>query len=315
MKNYPIAKAIIFSSLGCGLFIFLGTILNTNGFGNYGAATFVTSPIVAGVLSAIALNYQETLSFKHTYLAGLASVGACYLFLLLFAFEGIICLLMASPIALVAQLIGSLITFIIIKRIRKPGLYSLALLLVLPIHSVIEPHTSHTEQVLQTQTEDMIKAPVEDVWHQLLALNQFEPPSSVLMKAGISYPERIEWIQEDQNKLPYISCTYSNGAARLCIDSLVTEQLLQFSITETPATMKEMSFYDEVHAPHLHGNFNLVYGRIILSPLPDGHTRITTISAYTHRIKPASYWKLWSDFAFDQVHHIVINHLKKETEL
>jgi len=314
MKKYPVFRAILLSSIGSGLFIFLGTILNTNGFGNYGAATFITAPIMAGILSALILNYRRTFSFKNTYLAGLATVGLCYALLLLLAFEGLICLLMASPLALLAQWLGTFTTYTIIKRIRKPGLYSLALILVLPIHSVLEPYSTGDADLLQTQTEGIIKAPVEDVWAQLMAVNQFAPPASALMRAGISYPKRIHWIQDDGRDSTYIQCEYSNGTALLEVDSLIAGHVLQFSLEETPATMKEMSFYDEVHAPHLHGNFKLVYGKVALTSLPEGHTLVTTTSAYTHKIKPALYWKLWSDFAFDQVHQIVIKHLKNQTE-
>lgn len=314
MKIQRFPFSILLTLLGLAVFVFLATILNTNGLGNYGIATFITTPFLAGVMSTVVRNYRQQCSFKESLASGLAVLGISYAILFVTAFEGAICLLMSAPIAVVLQILGSTVAFYTLKRIRKPKVRVWVILLLLPLHGAFEPYLASGQKELVSSTTASIEAPPKRVWQQLVGYNQFAEPASALMKAGISYPVATQWIPATTDNAPYLQCEYSNGSIALLIDSLVPEQLLQFRVEETPATMKEMSFYDDVHAPHLHGNFHLVHGRIILKAMPNGTTEITTTSTYTHRIKPAAYWKLWSDFAFDQVHDLVISHLKNTTE-
>lgn len=314
MRIRRIHFSIFISLVGVGIIIALVTILNTNGFENYGIATFVTVPFLAGVFATAALNYHITHSWKQSQLAGISVIGISYIVLLIAAFEGAICLLMSAPIAIGLQTLGTFLTYRLIKRIRKPKPYAWAILLLLPFHGMLETRIETPSQVLASSTTDIIKAHPDSVWKQLQGQNHFEPPESWIMKAGISYPLDIEWMEAEGEETARIHCEYSNGSIDLQIDSVVESRYLRFTIDETPHTMKEMSFHDEVHAPHLHGNFTLLHGTFLLEETTDGYTSITTTSTYEHHIKPAAYWKLWSDFAFDQVHGLVIDGLRKNTE-
>jgi len=112
-------KYVVISSLLSGIWMLLGTILNTNGLESYGTATFVTTPFLAGMMSTLVVNWKEMQPLKKSTLAGFLTLLICYFLLLIFAFEGLVCLFMTLPLGIAMQLIGSTIMWYLIKYIKQ----------------------------------------------------------------------------------------------------------------------------------------------------------------------------------------------------
>lgn len=311
MKNLA-NRSILITSLVCGFLGLLGTILNTNQFEAYGTATFVMTPFIAGILPAILLNWRSNAPLKASLTAGSMSIFIAYLLLLLFAYEGAICLLMSIPIALLAQLLGGLIGHLVIRRIRKPRTLVLSLLLLHPLYSWVEHQLPEHSAVRSPSYEMVIDAPLDVVWQAIESKNQFERPSHLLLRAGVAHPKSTELIYSDQGD--YFDCQYSGGQIGLRIDSLVPRQYIRFGMHDTPEPMKELSFYNEVHAPHLHGSFRVLNGEFHLKKINENSTLISATTHYQHFIRPGIYWHLWSDYLLNQVHKIVLDHVKKQAE-
>jgi len=146
----------------------------------------------------------------------------------------------------------------------------------------------------------------------LVSKNTYSTPDNIFLKIGVAYPLSTEMIQSKNEH--YLACTYSQGKVKLWIDSLETNKILRFTLSETPAPMKELSFYNEVHAPHLHGNFTVQYGQISLEKIDETHTLVKAETLYKHHIKPAKYWQLWSDYLINNVHELVLTTLKNTVE-
>ena len=51
-----------------------------------------------------------------------------------------------------------------------------------------------------------------------------------------------------------------------------------------------------------------------LTPLPGGRTRLEGTTWYRHRLRPAAYWKVWSDEIIHQIHLRVLRHIKISAE-
>lgn len=78
--------------------------------------------------------------------------------------------------------------------------------------------------------------------------------------------------------------------------------------------MEEWSPYSHIHPPHLHGFLVSNGGQFLLTPLPNGGTRLEGATWYHHGLWPAAYWRLWSDPIIHQIHMRVLTHIRAEAE-
>ena len=110
-------------------------------------------------------------------------------------------------------------------------------------------------------------------------------------------------------------CRLSTGDMPERITVWKPEQELQFVVLDTPATMREATFFGrELEAAHLHGTYTSLEGGFRLEALPNGQTRLTGNSRYLLTITPASYWNLWTRQIVSQVQLRVMNHVKAKAE-
>ena len=89
----------------------------------------------------------------------------------------------------------------------------------------------------------------------------------------------------------------------------VRNKVFEFTVTETPATMKELNPFGEVDAPHLESHFEVIKGKFEFDALPGNRTRVRATSYYRHRLGPAWYWNLWTDDIVHQIHHSVFDEM------
>lgn len=307
-----ITQSALFTSLMCGLWMAIGTILNTNGLEQYGNATFLLTPFVVGILAAVVTNWHVKTTMKKTLMVGFISLLISYTLLIIFAFEGMWCIIMTLPLGFLMQWIGSVIGHAVVTRIRKPRQLAISLLILHPLFSFIEPHLPQSPDVKTPSYSLIVYAPKEQVWELITHKIAFNEPSNLFLKFGVSYPISTEFIETEKRQ--YLKCDYSNGSAKLWIDSLNAQDILRFTLSETPAPMKELSFYKEVHAPHLHGNFEVFYGEFKLTTIDEHSTKITATTSYRHHIKPGIYWQQWSDYLINKVHALVLNQIKENLE-
>jgi uncharacterized membrane protein YhaH (DUF805 family) len=104
-------------------------------FGSYGYGMFVVSPVVIGATTGYLANRADDIGPAQTRLlvvcatalGGLALVGA--------ALEGIVCIVMAAPIAIAVALVGGALGRAIARRTRRPPVSAFA---VLPLVFAVE---------------------------------------------------------------------------------------------------------------------------------------------------------------------------------
>ncbi len=83
--------------------------LSANIANNYGGVLFLGLPVLVSFLSAFCYCFRRDRGFRNTYLVAALSITALGLMIIAFAMDGLICLLMALPLALILALPGSLI--------------------------------------------------------------------------------------------------------------------------------------------------------------------------------------------------------------
>lgn len=256
-------------------------------FRSYGYAMFISTPLLIGGVVAFISNRHRDLSPGQT----LAEVSISLLFaglaLLAVALEGLICILMAAPLAWIMAAIGGAIGRPAGRagRARKRTvLMSLGLLPAMFVTEQVVPAAAPFEDSRSV----VIEAGPEHVWPAVLQMRQIEARPAWPFRLGLAYPVRGEVIGEGigATRLGH----FSTGTATERVTEWAPGRALGFDILSEPPTLKELSPYADVHAPHVEGYFRSVHARLILTPLAGGRTRLTLDTSHELSLQPSYYW-------------------------
>jgi uncharacterized membrane protein YhaH (DUF805 family) len=283
--------------------------------GDYGWSLFVAVPFCTGLFAVLTYSYHEPRSLQAClsvcvlpiFLIGLAAVAV--------AFEGIICVLMAAPIALALAVLGGSLGYVMQAQHwggrHKPA-YLGAILLALPSALVGEHAAALRPPELMVRSAIEISAPPEQVWKQVVAFAEIAPPQELLFRAGVAYPIRAEIQGSGIGAMRH--CIFSTGSFDEPITVWDEPHLLKFSVTHNPAPLNELTPYKNVHPPHLDGYFVSHGGQFLLTALPNGKTRVEGTTWYRDTMWPATYWSWWSDYVIHRIHMRVLTHIRQQSE-
>ncbi|MEZ5044704.1 MAG: hypothetical protein R2828_32710 [Saprospiraceae bacterium] len=100
-------------------------------FKEYGWTVFTLVSFFFGLIPSLVYGTTKGISRAESIKIGFATLGIFCATTLLFAIEGIICIIMASPIMTISTLIGSLLGYWLVKNrnVNSKQLYSLFLLI------------------------------------------------------------------------------------------------------------------------------------------------------------------------------------------
>src|SRR5258708_40366186 len=105
--------------------------------------------------------------------------------LLLVAIEGIICIMMAAPLALILALLGGSLGFVIQAahwgRRNAPAILSMAVVLTPGFYGV-EHFTRPQAGVFEVKRAIEIGAPQAKVWQKVVAFTEIPPPQRMLFR-------------------------------------------------------------------------------------------------------------------------------------
>jgi hypothetical protein len=146
----------------------------------------------------------------------------------------------------------------------------------------------------------------------VVAFSEIPPPREWLFRAGIAYPIRAEIVGIGVGAERH--CVFSTGAFVEPIEVWDEPHRLKFSVTANPPPMEEWTPYPHIDPPHLHGFLVSNGGQFLLTPLPNGRTRLEGTTWYRHGLWPSEYWRVWSDAIIHQIHMRVLTHIREEAE-
>jgi uncharacterized protein YndB with AHSA1/START domain/uncharacterized membrane protein YhaH (DUF805 family) len=312
----PAAPGPAFKSAALGVLSGVAIALGMTGLsvlvlGSYGSTLFVATPVVVGAASAYLFNRDGSRGPGATLGVACLTVLITGGFLLAFALEGLLCLLMAAPLGLAMAMMGAVIgRAVALGRLagRRELLMALA---VLPVPAAFEtPRPVQEPRSVVTSID--IAAPPERVFSQVVAFSELPEPPQWFFRLGIAYPQRARI--EGRGPGAVRRCEFSTGAFVEPITAWEAPRRLAFDVIEQPPALTEWSPYRRVHAPHLDGYLRSVRGEFRLEPLPGGGTRLRGTTWYHIDVFPAAYWSLWSDALIHAIHRRVLEHVKAESE-
>jgi general stress protein CsbA len=295
---------------GVGI-ILLAVLISALVFRAYGWGLFVFTPFVVGLTTGYLVNRRELQTTKTTNgLVLLAAALGC-LGLIMFALEGLICLILASPLAALLAIFGGSLGRSAARLGKEPSgpLYCVALLPLMFAADAISP----PDALMLTDESIVINASTSRVWQAVLSDDPIREPPTLVGRLGLAYPKRsrLDGARVGATRSGY----FSTGVAREKVTEWQADRSLGFVVLEQPPAMTEMSPYRHVNAPHVNGYFETGETRFELDPLGAYRTKLTILAAHRLRIDPIVYWEPIARWAARSNTRRVLRDLKVKAEL
>lgn len=254
---------------------------------------FIIGLVAAWVWKPLDLSIGGTL--LHSLSSTLLGLGCAWLFMR----EGIVCLLIVSPILYIGTAAGALAGRVWFRAKRDRLNLCLAPLLIFAVAAEPTLRGPHTGVVTD---EIRIAAPPAKVWLHVLAFSEIpDAPDYWLFRAGLPYPTETtnggNFVGADR------ACRFSGGAVfKEKVAEFVPEKLLTFDIVESPPD------------PELLGHLDAHRGQFELRDNGDGTTTLIGRTWYSLHVRPAAYFDWWTHDIFRAVHLRVMKHVKRLSE-
>ena len=287
--------------------------LNVRIMNEYGLVLFIGLPFLIGVSSSYCYNYHQVRSIQQSIGVGLMAILLALALIFLLAMEGLLCLIMAAPLAALIAIPGAMIGHALSGNIHRRGPTITSMLLLAPAFMAFEANQERISPEFKVTTSVIVEATPKLVWDRLVAFSPMAPPTELLFLSGISYPMQARIEGTGIGAVRY--CQFNTGPFVEPITVWNEPVLLAFDVAKAPPPMTEMTIYDNINAPHVEGFFHSKHGQFRLTPNPDGTTTLEGTTWYTHDIWPAWYWRVWSDAILHRIHGRVLEHIKADAEL
>jgi len=280
----------------------------------YGVGLFLGAPVILGMVAAFIFNRGHPRTERATVQLAFVAVLVAGGMFVIFALEGIVCVVMALPLTLPLALLGAVVGRAI--AMLSPGqaghaVHAWPLLLVLPGLAAVE--TVPVRLPLHEVTSIVeIDAPPEVVWRNVVSFSELTAPPAWLFQLGIAYPRRARIEGAGVGAVRY--CEFSTGSFVEPITRWEAPSRLSFDVVAQPPPMAEWSPYRRVHAPHLDGYFRSRRGEFRLVGLPGNRTQLEGSTWYELEMAPQIYWKMLADVIISRIHLRVLDHVKALSE-
>lgn len=310
-QDHRFRSALIGVSGGVALALTM-TGLSVYALGDYGGTLFFLSPVLMGVIASFAHNRGHLRSVRETVLVAVATVAIAGGLILLFALEGLVCIAMATPPALVLALLGAMLGRAMASWGKGTGGGALITsVLVLPLIAASEG-TLRQPELHEVVTTLEIDAPPSVVWSNVVAFAPLPAPTEWIFASGIAYPTGATIVGTGVGAVRH--CQFSTGPFVEPITVWDEPRRLAFDVASMPPPMEEWSPYGAIDAPHLDGYFASQRGEFRLVPLDGGtRTRLEGSTFYTMDIAPTGYWRVWAEYLLHRIHARVLRHIAAES--
>lgn len=280
----------------------------------YGGALFIGAPAISGFVSGSLFARWHRPFVGGAVLASILSLLIAGAVVIVFAFEGLLCLAMSLPLVLLGSIIGATSGCLVERGNRGGGLApTAAALAMLPIALILESLSpSLPAEFSPVESSIVVDAPAEVVWRNVIAFPPLPSPSEWIFRAGVAAPIAASIDGEGAGAIR--RCKFTTGSFVEPIEIWDPPRELTFSVASSPDPMREWTLWDGPRQPHLNGYLESVRGQFVLEPLPGGRTRLVGRTWYRTNMVPEGYWRLWADPIIHAIHMRVLRHVASLSE-
>ncbi|TWP30429.1 hypothetical protein ETU08_04860 [Apibacter muscae] len=175
---------------------------------SYALTIFLFLPSLLGFLPSWIVLKQKNNSIN-VYRLSIYNLIISLLFLLIFAYEGLICIVMAFPILALLTAIGTYIA----KIIYKYKFQNKSIGIVIFFSSVLFlsfDSLNKNVTLIPVSTSVVIQAPIETVWQNVIEFDSIPTPKEFIFKTGIAYPTHANIVGTGENAIRY--CNFTTGS-------------------------------------------------------------------------------------------------------
>lgn len=306
----PRGSVVLGLAVGVALALFsvaIGALL----LGVYGFGVFFVAPFFIGLAAGYLVNRRVDFGGGNTVLAVSATTLVCALALLATALEGLVCIVMAAPLAFGLAVLGGLLGRRWARRSRAATAHAFVGFAVLPVFFAVESMVIGTGSfgVLSSIAVD---ADESRVWAALVRMGDIREEPPLVFRLGVSYPLGAELRGEGVGAIRH--GRFSTGVAVERVTAWQPGRELALEVLSEPPAMRELSPYAHVHAPHVNGYFTTRSFAFRLEPLPGGRTHLVLESDHSLRLEPRAYWMELARLAIAQNYDRVLRHIRHEAE-
>jgi uncharacterized membrane protein YhaH (DUF805 family) len=303
----PAAQGVI-AGIGLTLFaVAVGALV----FRSYGFGMFVISPFVVGATTGYFANRHGEIDASRsvhlvlcaTALGGIALIG--------FALEGAVCIVMAAPLGVVAALAGGALGRGIALSTKRSPAETVSAVALLPLVFALESAFPPTAS-FDTSETIVVEAPPELVWRAIIQMAPMDAPPALPFRLGVAYPLGGEIIGEGVGAVR--RGEFSTGTAIEQVTEWIAQRKLTFVVLNDVPSMRELSPYQHVHAPHVVGYFRTTSTSFELLPQPGGQTQIVERTSHELKLDPVFYWLPLARWMVHENNARVLAHIRDQAE-
>lgn len=316
LRTVRIALALILP----GVILFCFSVYSAEVLGHYGYGLYVALPFVVGMGAVLLAAGVEPVTPRYGLAIAIAAPLVGALLLLVTGFEGILCLVMASPLLLVLLLLGGAAAMLVNDIFKRRGtspktrvMLVGGLSLSLFAGMTAEPALLPEAPARMVRTSVVVEGPITEVWDSVVAFPPITAPPGGILGLGIAYPVAASIDGEGTGAVR--RCTFTTGDFVEPITAWEPPHRLAFDVIENPAPMREWSPFANIEPPHLHGFLVSEKGQFRLESQADGTVLLEGTTWYRQHLWPNGYWGVISDRIIHRIHRRVLEHIKETVEL
>ncbi|WP_372752130.1 hypothetical protein [Mariniflexile sp.] len=265
----------------------------------YGVSFFVLLPFIIGFITGNSAIKKISL-WGHTI-----ALIIFFVLLILGGLEGVICILMAMPLIIVAIALGMLFKYYFKKNKIDHQRKNMAKSSVLPF--LIFVFFAYAEKILTKEGKDIIEIKSEiilpysatQVYDKIKQVDTLDAEKPFLMKLDLPVPQRCVLEEEKVGALRV--CYFDGGKIVERITEIERGKFLNMEVIDYQVTGRKWLGFKSASYEFE----NLVGGKF---------SKMTRTTTYTSKLKPRFYWRLAEKIGIKQEHEYVFRNLRKDLE-
>ncbi|MBC3787451.1 polyketide cyclase [Spirosoma utsteinense] len=277
-------------------FLTLGFLLLHYELIGYGVSFFVFLPFILGYILAKG-------TVKKFGLYGFIFSLATF-FILLFAggLEGMVCILMALPLVIIAFILGYGIKRLIENGKSKTDKDNIVKSSILPLFLFLgfgfleKELTKNDKEIISVKTEMIIPYSTTEVYETIKSVDTLIADKPFLMKLDLPIPNKCILEKEEVGGLR--TCYFSGGTITERITELKKAKVLRMDVIDYKLTGRKWLGFKEA-----------IY---YFDKVGQDSSKITRITTYTSVLTPRFYWQPLEKIGISQEHDYVFDNLKND---
>lgn len=261
-------------------------------------SVFVIVPLMMGIISSW---FWTKAQIKSKALAGYSVLNGTIAIFLSFIFlgEGIICLLIVSPLIFAFVITGAFVgKRMFTKNNQKLNVSVFSLLFIVFLTDSLSEH----HYVNLVADEIVVNASPQEIWKNVVAFDKIEKKDDYWL-FQIGMPSPMQTTVDGYHKGASRKCIFSNGY--IFDEKIVTykpNEDLTFDIVGQPLD------------PEIMGHIDILRGQFLLKDNGNGTTTLIGNSWYKLHVFPVWYYDIWAKSITRNVHLRVMEHIKLLSE-